>query len=87
MQKYKDHRTNVRLGYWAQEAQKLALEAGWKVVDQYALTMPHVIDPMLTDKAHYLMTDAMEAILDEVIGKAELCPWKVDEVEMFGDGR
>ena len=39
-------------------------------MDQFALTRPHVWEPLSVDMAHYLTTDAMDPIVDEVIGKA-----------------
>ncbi|KAG8909000.1 hypothetical protein FRB99_000103 [Tulasnella sp. 403] len=73
VRKYSDHRTNVRLQHWSEISTKMALDMGFSVVDQFALTMPHVWEPMGLDFAHYLSTDAIDPIVDEVIGKAGLC--------------
>ena len=72
--KANDHRTNVRLQHFSEVGAQLALDHGWSVVDQFSLTMPHVFESLLIDSAHYLMTDAIDPIVDEVIGKAGLCP-------------
>ncbi|KAG8903882.1 hypothetical protein FRB99_002618 [Tulasnella sp. 403] len=69
-----DHRTNVRLQYWAEHTTDLALAAGWNVVDQFAYSQHMAIEPMYLDFAHYLSTDALDPIVDEIIGKSGLCP-------------
>jgi len=58
---FKDRRTNVRIGYWRDESQKLAKELGWMFVDQHALNLPLM--------AHYLANDEIDTIVDEVLGK------------------
>lgn len=68
-----DRRTNVRLQHWEKLGTELALDAGWSVVDQFELTLPHNLEPLHTDMAHYLATDAMDPIVDEVIGKIGIC--------------
>ncbi|KIO24458.1 hypothetical protein M407DRAFT_244458 [Tulasnella calospora MUT 4182] len=73
VQKYADKRTNVRLQHWVGLATELALHAGWSLVDQFDLTLPHNLEPLHTDLAHYLATDAMDPIVDEVIGKIGIC--------------
>ena len=55
-------------------ATRLARDAGFMVVDQFDLSMPHVEEPMKTDFAHYVYTDAMDPIVDDVIGKLGICP-------------
>jgi hypothetical protein len=42
-------------------------------VDQYELTLPHNFEPRHNDMAHYLATDAIDPIIDEVLGKSGLC--------------
>jgi hypothetical protein len=42
-------------------------------VDQYALTLPHAVEPRGTDMAHYLANDGIDPIIDEVLGKSGLC--------------
>lgn len=73
VRKYADRRTNVRLQHWAELGTEVALKAGWGVVDQFDLTLPHNLEPLHTDMAHYLATDAMDPIVDEVIGKTGIC--------------
>lgn len=70
---HKGHGTNVRFQYWRDEARNLAKELGWKFVDQYDLTLPHSLEPLKTDMAHYLANDAMDPIVDELLGKTGLC--------------
>jgi hypothetical protein len=66
-----DRRTNVRLRYFRDLGFSLALDRGWDVVDFFELTMPLVWETR--DGVHYLMTDAIDPLLDEIIGKAALC--------------
>ncbi|KAG8951340.1 hypothetical protein FRC00_007305 [Tulasnella sp. 408] len=73
VRKYSDRRTNVRLQHWAELGTEVALKAGWSVVDQFDLTLPHNLEPLHTDLAHYLATDAMDPIVDEVVGKIAIC--------------
>ncbi|KIO19788.1 hypothetical protein M407DRAFT_246055, partial [Tulasnella calospora MUT 4182] len=73
VRKFADKRTNVRLQHWADLATEMAINAGWSVVDQFDLTLPHNLEPLLTDMAHYLATDAMDPIVDEVIAKIGIC--------------
>jgi len=69
----KDHGTNVRMQYWRDKSQKLAKELGWMFVDQYELTLPHSLEPRFTDMAHYMANDAVNPVVDEVLGKTGLC--------------
>ena len=68
-----DHRTNVRLQHWRDLSLQLTQSHGWSTIDMFELTMPHHMEPMYSDMAHYLMTDAMDPIVDEMIGKTEVC--------------
>jgi len=71
---FSDHRTNTRQKHWGELAGAIALANGWSVVDQFALTVPHIWESLNIDMAHFLSTDAMDPILDEVIDKGGLCP-------------
>jgi hypothetical protein len=42
-------------------------------VDQFELTLPHSLEPLATDMAHFLANDALDPIVDEVLGKTGLC--------------
>ncbi|KAL1689736.1 hypothetical protein GGG16DRAFT_57138 [Schizophyllum commune] len=66
--------TNARLAYWTALAAPLAKSRGWALLDQFALTEPMAWEPMFTDRLHYLLTDAHEAIVDEAVGRTGLCP-------------
>lgn len=72
-QSFKDHRTNVRSQYQTDVGIEIARKMGWSVVDQFALTIPHSMEALSTDLAHYLVNDALDAILDELIGKSGVC--------------
>jgi len=71
--RFDDHRTNIRTRYWRDLSQTLAKELGWMFVDQYELTLPHALEPRHMDMAHYMATDAIDPIIDEVLGKTGLC--------------
>lgn len=71
---FKDHRTNVRSAFQADAGIKIAQGlVGWSTVDQFALTIPFSMEPLSVDMAHYLVSDALDPILDEVIGKSGVC--------------
>jgi len=70
---FKDHGTNIRFQYWRDISQKLAEELGWMFVDQFELTLPHSLEPLYTDMAHFLANDALDPIVDELLGKTGLC--------------
>lgn len=70
---HNDHRTISRLTYWGQLAADRARAAGWRVVDLMALLRPFMFDPLATDLAHFLDTDGLEAVMDELLGEMELC--------------
>jgi hypothetical protein len=61
------------LGFWRDLAVPLAQDYGWRVVDQFALTEPHIWETLHLDAAHFLATDALDPILDEIIGKSGIC--------------
>ncbi|KAL1739597.1 hypothetical protein HDZ31DRAFT_68776 [Schizophyllum fasciatum] len=46
----------------------------WAVLDAHALTAPLAWEPMFSDRLHYLVTDAHEAMVDEALGRAGVCP-------------
>lgn len=70
---FNDQRTNTRLRHWGALARPLAEERGWRVVDQFALSAPHIWELLFLDKAHFLGTDALDPIVDEVVAKAGIC--------------
>jgi hypothetical protein len=91
VRKFSDRRTTARARHWRDIAAHLARAAGWRFVDQWALTRAHVWEVMDlgkarwkrstrralmydTDMSHFLSTDALDPIIDEVIAKAGLCP-------------
>lgn len=73
MSQYNDRRTNIRIRYWRDLSQKLATELGWMFVDLQELTLPHSLELRHMDMAHYMATDAIDPIVDEVLGKSGLC--------------
>ncbi|KAL8278462.1 hypothetical protein RQP46_009152 [Phenoliferia psychrophenolica] len=68
-----DCRTQPRLGYWNQLAGKLAREHGWNLIDAFALTKPFAVDTRLLDGTHYMKTDAIDPVADELIEKLGIC--------------
>ncbi|KAL1715257.1 hypothetical protein EV715DRAFT_275970 [Schizophyllum commune] len=73
VQMHKDKRTSTRQGYLARRSAELARQYGWKVVDQFALTEAHTVELMALDRAHFVATDAIDPIVDELIQKAGVC--------------
>ncbi|GAA5837584.1 hypothetical protein JCM11251_002018 [Rhodosporidiobolus azoricus] len=72
IEKY-DCRTAQRLGRWNSLASSAALEAGWSVVDAEALTKPMQQDTRIMDGVHYIKTDAIDPMVDEVVEKLGIC--------------
>ncbi|KAL1744212.1 hypothetical protein HDZ31DRAFT_39231 [Schizophyllum fasciatum] len=70
---HKEKRTSTRQDYLAMRSRELARMYGWKVVDQFALTEPHTVELMSLDRAHYVATDAIDPIVDELLQKAGVC--------------
>jgi hypothetical protein len=69
----RDHVTNARMELWSALALPIAREAGWQVVDQFALTTPYVLETLDLDAAHFTGLEALDAVVDEVVAKAGLC--------------
>lgn len=69
----KEHRTNLRLAKWRDEALVLAERAGWRVVDQYERGMPVVLEMLAADALHLSPGAAIASIVDEIIDKAGMC--------------
>lgn len=70
---FNDKRTNTRLRRWRDLARPIVETRGWRFVDQFALSAPHIWELRFLDKSHVLGTDALDPILDEVIAKAGIC--------------
>ncbi|KAM0753234.1 hypothetical protein T439DRAFT_193249 [Meredithblackwellia eburnea MCA 4105] len=68
-----DCRTGPRLEYWNNKANYLARAAGWAVVDTFMHSRPFAIDTYMLDGVHYLKTDAIDPMADEVIEKLGIC--------------
>ncbi|KAH7104542.1 hypothetical protein BKA62DRAFT_692573 [Auriculariales sp. MPI-PUGE-AT-0066] len=71
VQDLKDRRTNVRITHWANIGMNLARKHGWRTVDQFHYTAAFVRDSK--DDAHFLETDALDAVLDDFIAKLGVC--------------
>lgn len=67
----KDRRTNLRISHWARIGLDLAAARGWRTVDQFAPTSGFVRDTK--DDAHFLETDGLDPVLDDVIAKLGIC--------------
>ncbi|GAA5895258.1 hypothetical protein JCM6882_006630 [Rhodosporidiobolus microsporus] len=72
VEKY-DCRTAQRMGRWNDLATDLALKEGWSVVDAGALTKPIQQDTRFMDGVHYIKTDAIDPMVDEVVEKLGIC--------------
>lgn len=70
-----DRRTNHRMRIFNDAIASVVLNETnkWSAVDQQELLDPFDFFPLRTDKAHFLETDGLEAVLDEVMGKLQLC--------------
>ncbi|KAF9355157.1 hypothetical protein BGX34_010626 [Mortierella sp. NVP85] len=68
-----DWRTNARLGYWDDWIETISQEAGgWiRRLNAWQLTFP-LLD-QVTDKAHFQLTDAIDALKIEALYKLDLC--------------
>ncbi|KAE9411328.1 hypothetical protein BT96DRAFT_911943 [Gymnopus androsaceus JB14] len=73
VQRIKDRRTNIRSAYETDAGLKIAKSLGWSAVDYYSLTLPFSMEALSVDMAHYLNNDALDPVVDEVIGKSGLC--------------
>ncbi|EJU05038.1 hypothetical protein DACRYDRAFT_104927 [Dacryopinax primogenitus] len=73
VQEAKDHVTNGRMELWSALVLPLARQEGWEVVDAFALTNPYVLETLDLDSAHFTGTEALDALVDEIIGKSGLC--------------
>ncbi|GAA6039735.1 hypothetical protein JCM8097_001377 [Rhodosporidiobolus ruineniae] len=69
----RDCRTAQRIGRWNELLSEKALEAGWAVVDAGEMTKPMQADAKLMDGVHYIKTDAIDPVVDELVGKMALC--------------
>lgn len=68
---FKDRGTNQRYMSWARVSIGIAEEEGWEWVDIFKYTSPFVHET--EDMSHYIMTDAMDPIIDDVIGVMGFC--------------
>ena len=66
-----DRSTNLRLEVWARLSVALARQEGWDVVDLFHYSAPFTRET--PDLAHYLMTDALDPMLDAVLGVLGVC--------------
>ncbi|KAI5476459.1 hypothetical protein MNV49_007706 [Pseudohyphozyma bogoriensis] len=77
-------RTNVRLEKWNLEMNRIARKHGWAVVDVHSLTKPFAIETPKLDGIHYMNTDAIDPIGDELIAKMGICGNRAKP--NYGDG-
>jgi hypothetical protein len=73
---YGDVRTNQKIRKWdavAREVVQANKAQGWRYVDHTTLTAPFAWDVLNLDSAHFLGTDALDPVLDDVLVKMELC--------------
>lgn len=71
--KFADRRTNGKIRYWASLIGAEATKLGWRYVDAFEKSIAFMEDAWTVDYAHYLFTDALDPILDELILKMEIC--------------
>ncbi|GAA6064618.1 hypothetical protein JCM10212_006572 [Sporobolomyces blumeae] len=68
-----DCRTQQRLTRWNELATEAAIESGWGVVDAQAMTRAMAVDTRMIDGVHYIKTDAIDPMVDELIQKLGIC--------------
>ena len=71
VQQARDRRTNIRLTHWTSISLEMARAYGWRTVDQYALTNAFGRD--VKDFIHFIETDGLDPVLDDVIAKMGIC--------------
>lgn len=70
---YKDWASNLRMINWAQIDIDMAIEEKWDWVDAFKYCSPFVHET--PDMSHYYLTDALDAIIDDVIGVVGFCDY------------
>ncbi|KAF7974469.1 hypothetical protein HWV62_12114 [Athelia sp. TMB] len=73
VRKYRDYGANLRMIYWRDGIKNILLELGWQLVDQFEHSLLHSIEPPHTDMAHFLAYNALDPIVDELLGETGLC--------------
>lgn len=68
-----DQRTNHRFAAYRDTALELLVRYNWRVVDQFAIATPVVLEINAVDGGHLSPGAAHGAIVDEVIAKLGLC--------------
>jgi hypothetical protein len=76
-----DRRTSARGRVWRdltleltrREEGEEGKDAGWAFVDQYDLTRSFDWEVLELDMGHYLATDALDPLVDDVLGKMGIC--------------
>ncbi|GAA5842091.1 hypothetical protein JCM5353_001107 [Sporobolomyces roseus] len=68
-----DCRTQQRLTRWNELATEAALENNWSVVDAQDMTRSMAIDTRMIDGVHYIKTDAIDPMADELLMKLKIC--------------
>ncbi|GAA5847371.1 hypothetical protein JCM9279_000260 [Rhodotorula babjevae] len=78
-----DCRTGPRMHRWNEELRRMVQEQGeWQVVDVERYSRPVQDDMRLFDGTHFLRTDAIDPVVDEIIARLGFCsrPPSVDEL-------
>lgn len=72
---YKDRRSGARMREFGALSKSMIERkySKWFVVHQLELLTPFLFDPLFGDLAHYVATDGLDAVLDEVTAKAGIC--------------
>jgi hypothetical protein len=68
-----DQRTNHRFAAYRDAAVQILVQNGWRVVDQFAIASPVVLEINAVDGGHLSPGAAHGAIVDEVVAKMDLC--------------
>ncbi|GAA5901054.1 hypothetical protein JCM8208_007605 [Rhodotorula glutinis] len=69
-----DCRTGPRMHKWSEELRRMAREQGeWQIVDVERYSRPVQDDVRLFDGIHFLRTDAIDPVVDEIIARLGFC--------------
>ncbi|GAA5936548.1 hypothetical protein JCM3775_000850 [Rhodotorula graminis] len=73
-----DCRTGPRMHRWSEELRRIAHEQGeWEIVDVEQYSRPVQDDIRLFDGTHFLRTEAIDPVVDEIIARLGFCSERV----------
>ncbi len=69
-----ERRTNVQLGYFNMRFKAYMKERGWKILDQYTIGMPMMLEMLSADGLHLSPGEAHASLVDYVLAAMRVCP-------------